>query len=478
MINQHISVDWDSILSLLSGYMQTHHTSSTICALSTANGSGAIAVIRVSGKDTFSILGNIFSKDLKEVKGNTIHFGNITEGETVVDEVLVAVFRAPHSFTGEDVAEISCHGSRFIQQQILRLLLQNGGEAARAGEFTQRAFLNGKMDLSQAEAVADLIASESAAAHRLAMQQMKGGFSKAINRLREELIHFASMIELELDFSEEDVEFADRSQLKILIANIQQIIVRLMDSFAYGNVIKNGIPVAIVGIPNVGKSTLLNALLEEEKAIVSDIPGTTRDAIEDELIINGVEFRFIDTAGLRETKDVVENIGIEKTYKKIEEAQIVLYLVSAIDIGDIAAIEKFKNFVQEKGKRFVLIINKTDLADEKTLQTVFNAFEEKVFISAKQHVNLQELKDKLFAYVSDNNFYQQDIIVTNARHHAALQNAHISLNAVSLGMDQHIPGDLLAIDIRKAIFHLSEITGEISTDDLLGNIFSKFCIGK
>ena len=454
---------------------------STICALSTPNGMGAIALIRVSGAEALSICNSIFSKDILSAKGNSVLYGVIRDEEEQIDEVVLTIFRNPHSFTGEDVVEITCHGSRFIQQRILQLLLNRGCVSARAGEFTQRAFLNGKMDLSQAEAVADLIASETAAAHRLALQQVRGGFSKEINRLREELIHFASLIELELDFSEEDVEFADRSQLKLLINRIQSILKRLIDSFAYGNVLKNGIPVAIVGVPNVGKSTLLNILLNEEKAIVSEIPGTTRDAIEDELIINGIEFRFIDTAGLRDTKDIIESIGIEKTYKKIEEAQIVLYVIDAVDTDKeelLHASLKFLDFIREKGKKFILVANKTDKQSAMVTSNKFTSIKDLVFISAKENQNIEELKNKLFSFVADNDFYNQDIIVTNARHHAALVKAQASLFEVETAMKKGTSGDLMAIDIRKALFHLSEITGQISSDDLLGAIFSKFCIGK
>lgn len=461
--------------------MLPNQIDSTICALSTPNGMGAIALIRVSGSNALRICNGIFSKDITDSKGNSVFYGVISDEEEQIDEVVLTVFRNPHSFTGEDVVEIACHGSRYIQQRILQLLLSRGCVSARAGEFTQRAFLNGKMDLSQAEAVADLIASESAAAHRLALQQVRGGFSKEINRLRDELIHFASLIELELDFSEEDVEFADRSQLKLLINRIQTILKRLIDSFAYGNVLKNGIPVAIVGIPNVGKSTLLNVLFNEEKAIVSEVPGTTRDAIEDELVINGIEFRFIDTAGLRDTKDLVEQIGIEKTYKKIEEAQIVLYVIDAADASKkemVNAINRFLEFISEKGKKYILVANKSDQHPSNTALESFSGIQDFVLISAKENHNIEELKNKLFSFVADNDFYNQEIVVTNARHHAALVKAQASLLEVENAMKKGITGDLMAIDIRKALHHLSEITGQISSDDLLGAIFSKFCIGK
>jgi tRNA modification GTPase len=460
-----------------------HHRNATICALSTPPGHGALAMIRVSGPEALTAVSAIFSKDLSSSNGNVIHYGNIVIGKELIDEVIAGVFRAPNSFTGEDVVEISCHGSKYIQQRILQLLLANGCVPATAGEFTMRAFMNGKMDLSQAEAIADLIASESAAAHRLAMFQLKGGFSREINQLREELIHFASMLELELDFSGEDVEFADRKQLLELTKRIGTIVRKLMDSFAFGNAVKHGIPVAIVGVPNVGKSTLLNTLLNEDKAIVSDIAGTTRDAIEDVMQINGVEFRFIDTAGLRETKDVVENIGIERTWKKVSEASILLYLVDAADStrDEIQhVVDAFKSQLDTQKQKLIVVANKTDLhrATDAELQAKFEGMEEVLFISAKEKHNIDQLRERLFSFVSGNTFFSQDVIVTNARHHAALEKANQALAEVEQGLLQKIPSDLIAEHLRSALFHLGEITGQISTDDLLSTIFSKFCIGK
>lgn len=456
--------------------------SATICALSTAPGSGAIAVIRVSGPASVEVVNGVFSKEISNAGGYTAHYGQIQRKGILIDDVVLTVFRSPQSFTGEDSVEIACHGSKYIQQQLLQLLYEQGCEAATPGEFTKRAFLNGKMDLSQAEAVADLIASESAAAHRLAMYQMKGGFSAEIRKLRDELIHFASMIELELDFSEEDVEFADRTQLRTLVGGIRKIVARLVDSFAFGNVIRNGIPVAIVGVPNVGKSTLLNALLNEEKAIVSEIAGTTRDSIEDVMMINGVEFRFIDTAGLRETNDIIENIGIERTWKKVNEADILLYLVDAVDSSseEIEKVVKgFREKVGNESKKLIVVANKTDKTpDTGNLSNKFGSIPDVIFISAKQGTNINILKEALFSYVSSNSFFGQDTVVTNARHHSALQRAQLALQEVEQGMDAGLTGDLLAEHLRMALFHLGEITGQINTEDLLGNIFSKFCIGK
>lgn len=458
----------------------------TICALSTAQG-GAISVIRVTGKDTFEIVKKVFNKDLSEVKSHTVHFGMIKNGEDIIDEVLISVFRDPNSFTGEDLMEISCHASKFIQQEILQLLLSNGCEAAAAGEFTLRAFMNGKMDLSQAEAVADLIASQSKAAHQLAIQQLRGGFSDEIKKLRQELLDFASLIELELDFAEEDVEFADRAKLITLVDSILKIVLHLVDSFAYGNAIKNGIPVVIVGVPNVGKSTLLNALLNENKAIVSEIAGTTRDIIEDEIVINGVEFRFIDTAGLRETKDIIENIGIEKAWQKINEASIILYLVDALESSKdeiLKTVVAFKNRIKGQDKKLIVVMNKVDKYDalsttyKDELQKVFDDEQKIIAISARDGMGMEELKKELYEYVSSNEFSHDGVVVTNARHKNALQKAAKSLDEVRKGLSGNTTGDLIAVDIRKTLFHLGEITGEISTDDLLGNIFSKFCIGK
>ncbi|WP_026932593.1 tRNA uridine-5-carboxymethylaminomethyl(34) synthesis GTPase MnmE [Christiangramia echinicola] len=469
----------------------------TIVALATPSGAGAIAVIRVSGPDAIRIVAPLFKakskKDLAEQATHTIHLGNVMDGERTIDEVLASVFRAPKSYTGEETVELSCHGSPYIQQEIIQLLIRKGCRSAEAGEFTLRAFLNAKMDLSQAEAVADLINSENAASHQMAMQQMRGGFSNEIQKLREELLNFASLIELELDFAEEDVEFANRDQFRDLVSRIQTVLKRLIDSFATGNVLKNGIPVAIVGEPNVGKSTLLNSLLNEERAIVSDIAGTTRDTIEDEMSIGGVGFRFIDTAGIRETKDVVESIGIKKTFEKIGQAQVVVYLVDSSQIAvnrerlqEVRVeIEKIKNKFPQKP--LLIIANKTDrLADEEIenlkakLEDISSHAERAEFLllSAKTNLGVEELKDRLLEFVNTGALRNSDTIVTNSRHYAALLKALEEINKVEDGLNADLSGDLLAIDIRQALHHFGEITGEITNDDLLGNIFANFCIGK
>ena len=456
----------------------------TIIALATAYGIGAIAVIRLSGEGAIDLVSEYFegrskSKVLKDQTSHSVHLGLIKEGDRVLDEVLATIFKAPHSYTGENVVEISCHGSTFIQQEILQLFLKKGARHADAGEFTLRAFLNGKMDLSQAEAVADLIASDSAASHDIALQQMRGGFSSEIAALRDQLVHFASMIELELDFVEEDVEFADRAEFEKLIHKIREVVKRLVDSFALGNVLKNGIPVAIVGEPNVGKSTLLNALLNEEKAIVSDIAGTTRDAIEDEMILNGVSYRFIDTAGIRETSDVVESIGIQKTYENIAKAQLVLQLID----GEKVKLEKVEAEVsqlQQKypNKKILTLINKSDKISTKNRTQFEENHPDWLLISAKTKEGLDALLKHLANLVNTGALSNQQTVVSNSRHFEALSKAMDSLNEVQKGMDQDISSDLLAIDIRQALYHLGEITGEITTDDLLGNIFANFCIGK
>ncbi len=457
----------------------------TIIALATPYGVGAIAVIRLSGKDSINLVNGFFNpkgkgKTLKTVTSHTVHLGYIMDSGRIIDEALVTIFKTPHSYTGENVVEISCHGSAFIQQEILQLFLKNGARHAEAGEFTLRAFLNGKMDLSQAEAVADLIASDSQSSHSIAMQQMRGGFSNEIAALRAELLNFASLIELELDFSEEDVEFADRTAFQELINKITQVIKRLIDSFALGNVLKNGIPVAIVGEPNVGKSTLLNALLNEEKAIVSDIAGTTRDAIEDEIALKGVTYRFIDTAGIRDTIDVVENIGIQKTFENIEKAQLVLHLIDAGKKLDLTNLSKEEREIQEKypNKKILTLINKSDnLSEEKQLEVLANQ-PNWILISAKQKTGLDNLLNQLVQLVNTGTLSNQQTVVSNSRHFEALNKAFSALSEVQKGMDQNISSDLMAIDIRQALFHLGEITGEITTDDLLGNIFTNFCIGK
>ncbi len=461
-------------------------TQDTIVALATPSGAGAIAIIRVSGKDALQICAPLFrsvsGKDLLAQKSHTIHLGHIVDEERVLDEVLVSIFKGTNSYTGEPTIEISCHGSTYIQQEIIQLLLRKGCRMANAGEFTLRAFINGKLDLSQAEAVADLIASDSEASHQIAMQQMRGGFSNEIQKLREELLNFASLIELELDFAEEDVEFADRTQFKDLISRIINVLKRLIDSFSVGNVIKNGIPVAIVGEPNVGKSTLLNALLNEERAIVSDIAGTTRDTIEDEINIGGIGFRFIDTAGIRDTKDVVESIGIQKTFEKIEQAQVVIYLVdSSLLTNDSiqelkTEIGKIKN--KHPQKPLIIVANKVDKLENSEIENLKSEIENIHLLSAKQNIGVEELQNKLLEFVNTGALRNNETIVTNTRHYDALLKALEEIQKVQYGLDSGLSGDLMAIDIRQALYHFGEITGEITSDDLLGNIFANFCIGK
>ena len=518
-----------------------HYDISTICAIATS-GSGAIAIIRLSGPDAYPILEKTFhpaSKglNLASAKANTIHFGTIMDGETIIDEVLVSLFRSPHSYTGEDVSEISCHGSTYIQQKSMELLKNHGAVPAKAGEFTQRAFLNGKMDLSQAEAVADLIASESAASHAVAMQQIRGGFSEKIKELRGRLLNFISLIELELDFSEEDVEFADRKQVSGLIDEIYVLVSELMNSFQLGNVLKNGVPVAIVGRPNVGKSTLLNAILNEDRAIVSDIEGTTRDSIEDTFSIGGVLFRFIDTAGIRETADTIENLGIRRTYQKIEQASIVLLLSEVSDDLDIIqrsveairkqltvgsqqsavgsqqsavgsqqsavgskqsavgskqlADESQKSKVESEelsvegksGKQLVVVLNKSDRSNDAKVKEIIENIqlrkqEHVIAISAEKRENIEKLNDLLLEIVNIGSIRHQDIVISNVRHYNALRAASESLERVRDGLGSALTTDLLAQDIREALHYLGEITGEVTTDEILGNIFKNFCIGK
>jgi tRNA modification GTPase len=457
----------------------------TIVALATPSGAGAIAIIRLSGKDAIYIADKYFKsvsgKKLSKQKSHTIHLGHIIDNTKTIDEVLVSVFKNPNSYTGENVIEISCHGSNYIQQEIIQLFLRNGCRMATAGEFTLRAFLNGKLDLSQAEAVADLIASDNEASHQIAMQQMRGGFSSEIAKLREELLNFASLIELELDFAEEDVEFADRTQFKDLIERITFVLKRLIDSFAVGNVIKNGIPVAIVGEPNVGKSTLLNALLNEERAIVSEIAGTTRDTIEDEISIGGIGFRFIDTAGIRDTKDVVESIGIKKTFEKIDQAQVVIYLFDSTEFNIHSSefkveLEKIKNKYPQKP--LIVIANKIDQIDDSQIAVMQNEISGIHLLSAKTGFGVEQLTNKLLNLINTGALRNNETIVTNSRHYDALLKAFEEIQKVNHGLETGLSGDLLAIDIRQALYHFGEITGEITNDDLLGNIFANFCIGK
>jgi tRNA modification GTPase len=464
----------------------------SIVALATPSGAGAIAVIRISGEDAITIGHSVFrsikNKDLRLQKSHTLHLGHIVDEQKTLDEVLISVFKGPNSYTGENTIEISCHGSTYIQQQIIQLLLRKGCRMADAGEFTLRAFLNGKLDLSQAEAVADLISSDNEASHQIAMQQMRGGFSNEIAKLREELLNFASLIELELDFAEEDVEFADRTQFHELLNRIEFVLKRLIDSFAVGNVIKNGIPVAIVGEPNVGKSTLLNALLNEERAIVSEIAGTTRDTIEDELVIGGIGFRFIDTAGIRETVDVVESIGIKKTFEKIEQAQVVLLLVdgSKLMVDGLSPIkveiEKLKN--KYPLKPLVIIINKKDVIPQEVIEsfekelTTNNEQLSTLFISAKEKLGVDELKNQLLSFVNTGALRNNETIVTNTRHYDSLLKALDEIQKVKFGLETNLSSDLMALDIKEALYQFGMITGQVTNDELLGNIFANFCIGK
>ena len=454
-----------------------HPTHDTIVALSTPAGPGAIAVLRLSGNQAIAIVNSLFSgKDLTQQPSHTLHFGTIRHNDTIIDEVVVGLFIAPQSFTKEDIIEVSCHGSPFIIQQLLQLFVAQGARLATPGEFTKRAFMNGRFDLVQAEAVADLIASESQEAHRSAMQQMRGGFSQKINQLRDELVRFASLVELELDFSEEDVEFADRQQLKELVEGIQRVVVELIASFAAGNVIKNGLPVVIAGKPNVGKSTLLNALLNEERAIVSEIPGTTRDVIEDEITLQGIRVRFIDTAGIRETADRVEALGVQRTHEKLQQAAVVLYLVDlANDTPE--SFQKEEEWLLQVGKPFIVVGNKIDQASSAWLE-VLRGRNDVVSISAQRKLNLDGLRDQLTKFLAERQVTVEGTVVTNVRHHSSLLHTHTALISTLDGLNNGISHDFLAQDIRHALYHLGAITGQITNDDLLDNIFSKFCIGK
>lgn len=452
----------------------------TIIALATPNGLGAISVIRISGLNAISVTEKLFkpkgNKKLSEQNSHTVHLGHLIKNSHELDEVLVTVFKGPHSYTGENTIEISCHGSTFIQQEIIDLFIENGIRVANPGEFTLRAFINGKMDLNQAEAVADLIASENEGSHRLAMEQMKNGFSNDLKKLRAELLHFSSMIELELDFSQEDVEFAERSEFKKLTVRIQTELEKLIDSFKSGNVLKNGISVAIAGKPNAGKSSLLNTLLNEDKAIVSDIPGTTRDSIEDSLVIDGINFRFTDTAGLRETKDIIESKGIEKTKEKINNARILIYLFDSNDTTFNEINSDLESFKRED-LSVLLVRNKVDLKN--TNQNLINQLEkfEIIEISANNTDSVSSLKKRLVNEINILNPYT-DTVISNSRHYEALMKALKAIEEVNMGLKSDISGDLLSVDIRKSIEHLAEITGEITNDDVLGNIFANFCIGK
>jgi len=460
---------------------------STICALSTAPGVGGIAVIRISGSEAFAITDKIFRPtngvSVVEQPAYTLSYGKIIKGNEPLDEVIVGVFRSPHSFTGEDTVEISCHGSIYIQQEILQLLITGGCQLAKAGEFTQRAFLNGKMDLSQAEAVADLITSQSVAAHRLAMNQMRGGFSKELQTLRSQLLHFVSLMELELDFGEEDVEFADRNELIRLANDIQVIIARLAHSFGVGNVMKNGVPVVIVGETNAGKSTLLNLLLNEEKAIVSEIHGTTRDAIEDVISIQGQIFRFIDTAGIRSAGDEIEKIGIKRTFQKIEQASIVLWMIDTTHFSKEIEYIADKIVPKTKDKKLIIVFNKIDKISPEEQLILEEEFlphvpAERIYLSAKYKKNTEKLEAALLKAANLPELNANDVIVTNLRHYEALTKALESIERVQNGLKDNLSGDFIAQDIRECMHYLGEITGEITADEVLGSIFGKFCIGK
>lgn len=457
----------------------------TIAAIATPNGVGAIATIRLSGPKAIDIANQVFRPKNKksmliEALSHRVYFGKIYEKNELIDEVLLTLFKEPNSYTGEDSVEISCHGSLYIQQRILELLINKGARLAEGGEFTFRAFMNQKFDLSQAEAVADLISSNSKSSHQLALEQMRGGFSDKISELRQQLVDFASLIELELDFGEEDVEFADRKQLRKLLDTLNIEVQKLIESFKLGNVIKHGIPVAIIGKPNVGKSTLLNAILNEEKAIVSEIPGTTRDIIEDTIIINGLSFRFIDTAGLREAADQIEKIGIERTQEKIKQAAIILYVfdVSTTSIEEIeTVIQEYKSLIEDEHKKMILIANKIDQLVE--IPHGFSDFVEleTLFISAKRKENIHEIAEYLKKAVDQHQISDQ-AIVSNIRHYEALSKVAEDIQKINEGMQSGIPSDLMTIDIRDALYYLGSITGEVTTDEILGNIFGKFCIGK
>ena len=458
----------------------------SIIALATPSGVGAISVIRISGEDAINIVSKKFNsisgKKLKNQKTHTIHLGHIIENNRIIDEVLVSVFKNPSSYTGENVVEISCHGSSYIQQEIIQLFLKNGCRMADNGEFTMRAFLNGKMDLSQAEAVADVIASNSSASHQLAIQQMRGGITNELKDLRTKLLDFAALIELELDFSGEDVEFADRTKFKELVVTISSVLKKLIDSFSFGNAMKNGIPVAIIGEPNVGKSTLLNSLFNEEKAIVSEIAGTTRDAIEDELIIEGVAFRFIDTAGIRQTNDIVESIGIKKTFEKAENAQLLIFLIDSNKfVGSKSSFLEEIKIIKNRfpNKRLLLIANKIDSLPEKQRKEITTSVKDILLLSAKEKIGITTLLKELTSLVNRGALSNNETIVTNSRHFEALNNALNAINSVQEGIDLKISTDLFSIDIRECLRHLGNITGEYDVDkDILGHIFSNFCIGK
>jgi tRNA modification GTPase len=449
----------------------SYNITDNICAISSPPGTGGISVLRISGNKSIELVNNIFSKNISKAKGYSLHFGTIIENNEVVDDVILSLFKGPNSFTGEDTVEISCHGSQFIQNKILQILIKNGCRMALAGEFSQRAFYNGKMDLSQTEAIADLIHAQSESSHKMAMNQMKGGFTKELNQLRASLIEFASLVELELDFSEEDVEFADRTQLKSLIDKLSIHLNDLIESFKYGNAIKNGVQTALIGMPNAGKSTLLNGLLNENRAIVSDIPGTTRDTIEETLTIDGILYRFIDTAGIRNTSDSIEKMGVEKTYEKIKSSSIVIYLYDVSNNNQDDAKKQLKE-LDELGIPVITIANKADQSSNSPID------KNDLVISALNKDDILKLKETISTVFSEIKPDYEGTIVSNARHFEALSNALNDIKKCEEGLQSQISGDLLAMDIRQALYNLGTITGEITNDELLGNIFANFCIGK
>lgn len=460
------------MISRLSGW------DDTIVALATPPGIGAIAVIRISGNKSFEMINDLFpSKDILQQASHTIHVGYLKQGDKILDEAVVSLYKCPRSYTGEDVIEISCHGSPYIQQEIIKACIEKGARLAKPGEFTQRAFLNGKLDLAQAEAVADMIASNTAASHKAALNTMRGGFSERLKELREQLIKFSALIELELDFSQEDVEFADRKKFYELINQLTDSTDKLINSFQLGNVIKNGVSVAIIGKPNAGKSTLLNTLLNENRAIVSDIPGTTRDTVEEMINIDGILFRLIDTAGIREhTSDIIESEGVSRSLEKMKNADVVLYLFDAGEEKSEVGSKKLE--MEKNGLRYLLVANKIDIPGETKVKEKFSDTEHIIFISAKEEKHIDVLKEKLIDTVLQGNIETENTIVTNARHYHALKEAAQSLNDIKAGLDNKLPGDLLALDIRRCLHYLGEITGEITNEDQLDYIFSKFCIGK
>jgi tRNA modification GTPase len=452
--------------------INTDFNNSNICAISSPMGVGGVALIRVSGDKAIEIGNKIFSKPINKAKGYSVHYGSILENENVIDQVVITIFRAPHSFTGENTLEIACHGSTYIQHKIIELLIANGAQIAKAGEFSQRAFLNGKMDLSQTEAIADLINSKSQAAHDIAIKQMKGGFSNELKGLRDKLIEFASLVELELDFAEEDVEFADRNQLYQLIDKLENHILKLKDSFKYGNAIKNGVETVIAGRPNAGKSTLLNSLLNEQRALVSSIPGTTRDTIEEIINIKGIDFRLIDTAGIRDASDKVEKMGVKRTFEKINKSAIIIYLYDASETSQTEVINDLKSF-NNLDIPIIIIANKIDLINNKI--RIDNSH---LKLSANNISETEQIKIKVYQLFTRQQKESESIVITNLRHFEALKNAHLELQKVKIGLENNLSGDLLAMDIRQVLFHIGSITGDISSDELLGNIFANFCIGK